>query len=236
MNTHYYFSLVSRSFLYSFLILILSCTDHEIQGNLPESGCKAVDGSARQYPCEFIIEKITFLAKDGSDLGIFTASEQTKALSRFQAKSNTYTGNVAGQIGIATFDIRVTLKRVANPSFPVNKGYLLGYTHNTSGKNILHTPKFAGDTYGERDQVGSPVTLDMPIGESRDLLFDMIFPYTMTDFGSGVIRPVPLFPLTSIFIDNDVTTLKFDRNVYPYTRVGSVAEAYYEKLMVSLSN
>ena len=237
MKTHYYFSLVNRIFLYVFLILVLSCADHEIQDNLPESECTAVDGSPRQYPCEFIIEKITFLAKDGSDLGIFTGSEQTRTLSRFQAKSNSYAGNVVGQMGVATFDIRVTLKRVASPSFPVNQGYLLGFTHNSSGKNILHTPKFPGDTYGERNLVGSPVTtLDMPIGESRDLIFDMIFPYQITDFGGGVIEPFSFFSSTSIFIDNDVTTLKFDRTVYPYTRVGSVVEAYFEKLVIRLSN
>lgn len=236
MNARNHFQLGCKIILAGLFTLALSCTDHQIPDNLPESKCKAVDGSDRLYPCEFIIEKITFLAKDGSDLGFVTGSLQNLGLSRFQAKSNTYLGSAVGGIGAATFDIRITLKRVANPSFPVNEGYLLGYTHNTSGKLILHTPSFLGDTYGERTKFGSTFTLNMAIGESRDVVVDMVFPYRMEDLGPAGIKPVTVFSSTSFFIDNDVTTLKFARTLTPYNSVGSVVEAYIEKLSIGLTN
>jgi hypothetical protein len=222
--------------LYCFLVLALSCTDHEIEGNLPESQCKATDGSDRLYPCEFVIEKITFLAKDGTDLGSVTGSSQTTSLSRFQAKTNSYAGNVVGQTGSAVFDVKMTLKRIASPSFPVRDGYLIGLTHNTAGKQVLHTPSFAGDTYGERSKIGAPIALDMAIGESRDVVFETSVPYSIVDAGSAGIVPNALFTSTSFFVDNDVTTLMFNRDVDPYRYVGSVVEAYYEKLRVNITN
>jgi len=236
MNTRHYLTQSSKFLFYSLLIFALSCTDHDVPVNLPESECKAVDGSNRLYPCEFIIEKMAILAKDGSELGSFTGSMQTGTFSRFLAKTNTNPSSMPGELGAATFDIRLTIKRVANPSFPVNEGYLIGYTHNSAGKNILFTPAFPGDTYGERTKLGSPVTLDMAIGETRDLMIELLFPYQMTDIGSGMVVPIVFFNTTSIFIDNDVTTLEFNRTVYPYSRVGSVVEAYYEKLGIYLSN
>jgi hypothetical protein len=215
--------------------MVLSCTDHEIVGNLPESACKAVDGTDRLYPCEFVIEKITFLAEDGADLATVTGSMQSASLSRFEAKINSYGGNVAGQSGAATYEVRMTLKRVANPSFAVNEGYLIGQTHNSSGKMILHTPGFPGDTYGERTKIGAPLMLDMAIGESRDIVFEMTFPYSMVNAGMTVI-PEAFFSSTSFFVDNDVTTLNFDRTTSPYRFVGSVVEAFYEKLIIKITN
>ncbi|GGM95331.1 hypothetical protein GCM10010967_30940 [Dyadobacter beijingensis] len=216
--------------------LALSCTDHDVPANLPESACTAIDGSPRLYPCEFLIESITFLAKDGTDLATVTGSMQMASLSRFQAKVNTNTGNVVGSMGAATYDVRIRVKRIASPSFPVNVGYLVGYTHNGAGKAILHTPSFPGDTYGERTKFGPPVTLDMAIGETRDIFVEKVFPYSIADFGSGIIKPSALFAVLSIFIDNDVTTLNFNRTIPPYSYVGSVVEAYYEKLNVQISN
>ncbi|KAA0992846.1 hypothetical protein [Dyadobacter aurulentus] len=222
--------------VYALLACALSCTDHVVPENLPESRCKATDGSDRLYPCEFIIEKISILGAGGAELGVVTGSMQSLSVSRFLAKANTNTGNVVGSSGSATFDFRFTLKRVAAPSFPVSAGYLIGYTNNASGKRILHTPSFAGDTYGERSKLGMPVAIDMPIGESRDVTVTMSVPYTIVDAGSFGIRPSAMFGSTSFFIDNDVTTLQFNRTALPYFYVGSVVEAYYEKLQIGISN
>lgn len=235
MKTSHYRSGFSL-FVFLLLTMVLSCTDHEVPVNLPGSECTAVDGSPRLYPCEFVIESITFLAKDGTDLGAVTGSMQNITLSRFQAKVNTNTGSVAGTSGVATYDVRMRIKRVANPSFPVVTGYLLGYTHNSAGKMILHTPAFAGDTYGERTKIGSPLTLDMAIGESREVTFEKIFRYDLNDTGPGGVKPFAVFTNTSFFLDNDVTTLQFNRTVPPYFYVGSVVEAFYEKLSVRISD
>nr|WP_295922700.1 hypothetical protein [uncultured Dyadobacter sp.] len=235
MKTSHYCSGFSL-FVFLLFTMVLSCTDHEVPGNLPQSECTAVDGSPRLYPCEFVIESITFLAKDGSDLGAVTGSMQNVTLSRFQAKLNTNAGSVAGTSGAATFDLRMRIKRVANPSFPVATGYLLGYTHNSAGKMILHTPAVAGDTYGERTKIGSPLTLDMAIGESREVTFEKIFRYDLNDTGPGGVKPFAVFTATSFFLDNDVTTLQFNRTVPPYFYVGSVVEAFYEKLSVRISD
>lgn len=220
------FTSISTTFLYSVLLIALSCADHEVpSGNLPESKCKTVDGTDRMYPCEFSIEKITFLGAGGESVGTVTGSEQVLLLPRSMAKGDSYAGNAAGQMGIATFGVRMTLKRIASPSFPVDEGYLIGLTHNTSGKRILHT-SVGGGTYGERDQIGSPIALNMAIGESRDVDFEMIFPYQLTSSGSGVVT-ITVFSSTSFFVDNDVTTLKFPRTTVPYNYVGSVTEAFY---------
>nr|WP_295923744.1 hypothetical protein [uncultured Dyadobacter sp.] len=226
---------ISLTLLYSILLIALSCTDHEVPSdNLPESKCKTVDGTDRMYPCEFSIEKITFLGAGGAPVGSVTGSEQVLALPRSMAKGDSYLGNVAGQMGIATFSVRMTLKRIASPSFPVNEGYLIGLTHNTSGKRILHTSA-GGGTYGERDRIGSPIALNMAIGESMNVDFEMVFPYQLTSSGSGVV-PVTVFSSTSFFVDNDVTTLKFPRTTVPYNYVGSVTEAFYERLIITLKN
>lgn len=236
METSHYFSTSVRLFVFALLTFAFSCTDHDIPVNLPESSCTATDGSPRLYPCEFIIESITFLAKDGTDLGVVTGSMQNISLSRFQAKANTNTGYVTGTSGGATFDVRMRIKRVASPSFPVATGYLLGYTNNASGKLILHTPSGPGDTYGERSRIGPALTLDMAIGESRDVMFEKTIPYQLVNAGPGGIRPEAFFGSTSFFLDNDVTTLQFNRTVDPYRYVGSVVEAYYEKLGIQISN
>jgi hypothetical protein len=236
MKTSHYFSASLKLFVFALLTIAFSCTDHDVPVNLPESACTATDGSPRLYPCEFIIESITFLAKDGTDLGVVTGSMQNISLSRFQAKANTNTGYVPGTNGGATFDVRMRIKRVASPSFPVATGYLLGYTNNASGKFILHTPSGPGDTYGERSRIGPALTLDMAIGESRDVMFEKTIPYQIVDAGPGGIRPNAFFASTSFFLDNDVTTLQFNRTVDPYRYVGSVVEAYYEKLGIQISN
>ncbi len=229
-----YFSAVLSVSVFFLLALAFSCTDHDVPVNLPESECTAVDGSPRLYPCEFVIESITFLGKDGADLGMVTGSLQNISLSRFLAKSNTNTGSVAGTNGAAKFDLRMRIKRVASPSFPVAVGYLLGYTHNGAGKMILHTPSFPGDTYGERTKIGSPLTLDMPIGDSREVTFEQTFPYELINTGPSGVKPSAFFAFTSYFVDNDVTTLQFNRLVPPYFYVGSVVEDYYEKLGIRI--
>ncbi|SDD48127.1 hypothetical protein SAMN04487996_101126 [Dyadobacter soli] len=226
-------AVISLSVLVIFT-LALSCTDHDVAVNLPESECVAVDGSPRLYPCEFVIESITFLGNAGAELGMVTGSSQNISLSRFLAKSNTNTGSVAGTNGAAKFDLRMRIKRVASPSFPVAVGYLLGYTHNGAGKMILHTPSLPGDTYGERTKIGSPLTLDMPIGDSRDVTFEQTFPYELINTGPTGVKPFAFFDVTSYFLDNDVTTLQFNRMVLPYFYVGSVVEAYYEKLGIRI--
>ena len=215
-------SVVFKTLLHGTLAFALSCTDHQIETNLPESKCKTVDGQDRTYPCEFIIEKITFLDKQGGDLASFTGSGETKFFSTAKAKSNV---NVSANNYVVTFQARMTLKRVATPSFPVNKGYIFSYTHNASGKRIIHSP-------GERSNIGDPISLDMPVGESRDLFFDAAVAYELENG-----QPIPKLgtSLFSFFIDNDVTTNKFDKTGQ-YGAVGSVVEAYYEKLMVALTN
>lgn len=235
-TSHGYFSAVFSVSVFLIFTLAFSCTDHDVPVNLPESECTAVDGSPRLYPCEFVIESITFLGKDGVDLGMVTGSLQNIGLSRFLAKSNTNTGSVVGTTGAASFDLRMRIKRVASPSFPVAVGYLLGYTHNGAGKMILHTPSFPGDTYGERSKIGSPLTLDMPIGDSREVTFEQFIPYELVNTGPSGVKPVALFASTSYFLDNDVTTLQFNRLLAPYSYVGSVVEHYYERLRIGITD
>jgi hypothetical protein len=122
-------------------------------------------------------------------------------------------------IGAVNYDVRAMVRRVANPSFPVTAGYLLSATTNGSRELILHTP-------GERYFIGSPILLDIPIGSTRDVMFTQQYRFRITTVG-GVVRPVLDGAATNIFfLENDNTTLQFDRTRSPYRFVGSVVEAY----------
>ncbi len=199
------------------LALFFSCEDHRIPVDLPESACLATDGSPRTYPCEFVIDRLTFLAADGTTVAEVTPTSPVAILSRARAVSEIPPNSLG--IGAVNYDVRATFRRVANPSFPVTAGYLLSATTNGSRELILHTP-------GERYFIGSPIPLDMPIGSTRDVMFTQQYRFRLTTVG-GVVRPVLDGAATNIFfLENDNTTLRFDRTRSPYRFVGSVVEAY----------
>ncbi|WP_020605442.1 hypothetical protein [Spirosoma spitsbergense] len=202
---------------YGLLVGVFSCEDHRLPVDLPESACLAVDGSPRTYPCEFVIDKLTFLAKDGTTVAEVTPTSPVAILSREKAKSEILPGSSG--VGAVTYDVRATIRRVANPSFPVTAGYLLSATTNTARERILHTP-------GERYFIGSPIRLDMLIGNTSDVTFELQYLYRLTTVG-GVLRPVLDGPATNIFfVENDNTTFQFNRTINPYRFVGSVVESY----------
>lgn len=215
------FTRIPLLFFYVLLALGLSCVDHDMPpADLPESACLTTSGTPRTYPCEFIIEKLSFLSKDGSVLAEVTQGSPNAVLSRSGAKSDSNPGAVAiGSTGSMVFDVRATVKRVARPSFPTTVGYLLSATTNSARERILHTP-------GERYSIGAPVALDMPVGDSRNLTFELMYLYQLANVG-GVVRPTPFGPSTNmVFIENDNTTLQFNRSMPPYTFVGSVVEDF----------
>lgn len=199
------------------LTLFFSCEDHRLPVDLPESACVTVDGGPRTYPCEFVIDRLTFLAADGSTVAEVTPTSPAAVLSRARAGSEVPPG--PSGVGALTYDVRATFRRVANPSFPTTAGYLLSATTNGSRERILHTP-------GERYFIGSPIPLDMPIGSTRDITFNLTYLFRLNTIG-GVTRPALDGPATNIFfVENDNTTFRFDRTRDPYRYVGSVVEAY----------
>ena len=221
MKSSLLFTKIYLVVFYGLLTVGLSCVDHDITPvNLPESACLATDGSPRTYPCEFVIEKLTFLGKAGTVVGEATKADIGVVLSRTNAKSDSNPGaSMVGDAGAAKYDVKMRLKRVASPSFPVTLGYLVSASSNPARQNILHTP-------GERFNIGSPVALDVPIGETRDVMFEVNVIYTFQNVG-GVVRPVDTGSNIKVFfIENDNTTLKFNRSVDPYRFVGSVVEDY----------
>ena len=213
---------ISLPVFYGILVISLSCIkDHDLSlGNLPESECLATDGSPRAYPCEFVIEKLIFLGKDGAVVAEATKSSVSVGLSRTNAKSDSNPGaSAVGDVGTARYDVKMVLKRVASPSFPVTAGYVVSASSNSARQYILHTP-------GERFNIGSPVALNMPIGETREVTFEINVPYTFANVG-GTVRPTdPGFNIKIFFIENDNTTLQFNRSAIPYFYVGSVVEDY----------
>ncbi|WP_373512162.1 hypothetical protein [Persicitalea sp.] len=230
------FTRVSLFCFYSLLAVALSCIkDHDLSppANLPESACLTIGGTPRAYPCEFVIEKVSILAEDGSVLaevlGANPDPDKFVSPSRGRAKRDSNPGAAAvGEGGDAVFDARMTLKRVARPSFPVTAGYQLSATSNSARAGILHTP-------GERFNIGTPFALDMPVGETRDVTFEISVPYEISNVGGGVIRPTARSTNTKMFfIENDNTTLQFNRRNPPYTFVGSVVEDYI-RVFVSIN-
>lgn len=222
MKSSFTLTKISLLFFYGILIAGLSCIkDHDLPPpNLPESACRATDGSARLYPCEFVIEKMIFLGKSGTVVAEATKASIGVGLSRANAKSDSNPGaSTVGAAGTITYDVKMVLKRVASPSFPVTDGYVVSATSNSARQAILHTP-------GERFNIGSPVAIDMPVGETQNVTFGINVIYTLANVG-GVIRPTDPGPNIKIFfIENDNTTLQFNRSVDPYRFVGSVVEDY----------
>lgn len=213
---------ISLLLFYGILVAGLSCIkDHDLPpANLPESACTTTNGTPRLYPCEFMIEKMIFLGKDGVVVAEATKASTGVSLSRANAKFDSKSGiNTDGTIGYITYDAKMVLKRIARPSFPVTAGYVISATTNSSKQNIIHTP-------GERDNIGSPIALDMVVGETREVNFEIAVKYKLSDMTGTVIPIDPGFNFKAFFIENDNTTLQFNRNVDPYRYVGSVVEDY----------
>lgn len=219
-----YSAITTKSLLfgtYFCLIAALSCTDHDIPQipDEPASACLTTAGTPRTYPCEFKIEKLTFYAKDMTVLGEVVTGTPAIALKRSKAKRDSNpSGTTAGSTGAVTYDVKATVRRIANPSFPVSAGYLLSSTTISAGISILHTP-------GERTFIGSPIALDMPVGSTAEIPFELIYIYGLSD-GGGSVNPFLLLGPNTFFLENDVTTFQFNRTIPPYNLVGNVVEAY----------
>ena len=203
-------------FTYCCLGIALSCTDHVIP-NDPKSACmKLFGGGPREYPCEFEIVKLTFYAKDHSVLGEVTPDSPNILLSRSKAKTDSKEGvNTLPLVGNLTYDVKATIRRIASPSFPVVTGYQLRSTIHVSGPAALTTP-------GESSQVGDPVMLNMPIGGTEEVSFELSCLYELYDSGSGIM-PRVFRGLTAFLIYNDVTSVELDNNP---SAIGNVAETY----------
>lgn len=190
---------------YGLLALALSCTDHTVPElpDDPKSACVKVNGMPRTYPCEFEIQKLTFYGKDNSIIGEVTAGSPTITLVRSKAKMDSNPGaSTLGQVGVLTFDVKATVKRLANPSFPVSAGYLLVYSSHPSGILALTTP-------GESAVTGSPVAISVPVGASTEIPFELSSRYQMQDV-MGSVKPRSFLGLTAFLLYNDVTSASLD--------------------------
>lgn len=205
--------------LFCLFSLVLSCTDHEVPEtpNDPESECMLLNGTTpRQYACEFKIEKLTFYNKDGGVIGDVTPTSSEITLKRSDAKSDSNpSASAVDDVGSLTYDVKVTIKRIANPSFPVIAGYQLRYSTHPSGVMALTTP-------GESYQYGSSVMLPMAIGASMELPLELSYLYHISNTMSG-LKPTTFRGLTAFLIYNDATAADLD--MHP-SLIGNVAEAY----------
>lgn len=167
-------------------VFLTACTDHP-----PVTvSCKLSDGTNRPYPCEFRIEKLVFLGKDGSTLGEVTSASPTIALDVTKAKSI-----IAGPGGnsVATYDVKAVVRRLNAPSFPVVKGYILSYGFSMG--TLQSDP---------RTVVTDTQTFPMAVGATHEALFELGFRYS-TGGGKPAFESGP----RTFFIENDVTTTKF---------------------------
>ncbi|MCF0053585.1 hypothetical protein LXM25_26165 [Dyadobacter sp. LJ53] len=216
-------SILTKAFSVSSICLLgiaLACTDHETPEipNLPESECMLATNAAitRAYPCEFKIEKLTFYDKNGAVIGDVTPTSSEIILTRSAAKEDSNPLAVAvDQIGLLTYDVKATIRRIATPSFPVVAGYQLRYTNHVSGVLALTTP-------GESFQVGSSVPLAIPVGGTAEHSFELSYLYQIVNTGSG-LKPTAFRGLTAFLIYNDATAAELDGHP---SAIGNVAEAY----------
>ena len=216
-------STISKAFSVTTICLlgmVLSCTDHEIPEvpNFPESECMLATNATvpRTYPCEFKIEKLTFYDKTGAVIGDVTPTSSEITLTRSAAKSdNNPTATALDAIGLLTFDVKATIKRIATPSLPVVAGYQLRYSSHVSGILALTTP-------GESYQVGPSVPLDIPVGGTAEHSFELSYLYQIANT-SGGLKPVAFRGLTAFLIYNDATSAALDGHP---SAIGNVAEAY----------
>ncbi len=217
-NTLYVRTLLALT--YSLFVAALSCTDHEVPElpNDPESACSKINGSPRAYPCEFKIEKLTFYAKDNSVIGEVTPTSPNIILYRSRAKMDSNpSASTVGQIGVLTFDVKATVKRLAGPSFPVMAGYELVYSNHVSGVSALTTP-------GESAVIGSPLAIPIPVGATTEISLELPARYQIQNV-MGEIRPTAFLSLTAFLIYNDVTSEELDDHP---SFIGDVAEAHID--------
>lgn len=172
-------------------LFLVTCTDHPPVVTPPETvNCKLTNGADRPYPCEFRIEKLIFLAKDGSTLGEVTPTTPNVSLDITKAKTigPTVSGNA-----FVTFDVKAVVRRVNAPSFPVSKGYIISYT-------FVEGPLQSDP----RSVVTATQPFGMAVGATQEALFELGFLYSMS--GS---KPAFQSGPRMLFIENDVTTTKF---------------------------
>ncbi|MEZ0539950.1 hypothetical protein [Fibrella arboris] len=143
--------------------------------NLP---CKMANGvDDRPFACEFRLDRLEFLGKDGSLLGTVKRTNAHVSLPLNQAKKTP-----AGQI---TYAVKAYLTRINKPSFPVNKGYLI-----QSCAGVACTAAQYSDMITQLTGLQIPATL----GKQTVVPFDLTWAYSKGNES-----------LFQMYLENDVT-------------------------------
>lgn len=109
------------------------------------------------------------------DLNYFERSVSAISLISCKAKMDSSpSASMLGQVGVLTFDMKATVKKLTNPSFPVSAGYLLVYSIHPSGRLALVIPR-------RKRCERSPVAISISVGLTAEIPFELSFRYQVQD-------------------------------------------------------
>lgn len=148
--------------------VVLSCTDHDIAD--PGTTCTRVDGTPRDYPCEFEIVKAEFCNKLDINEIIATVTSTSQKVTLPVSAAWSYYHPSPGFADI-TYKIKLHIKRVSNPSFTTSNQYIIP---KTTGR-ISDLPKFLGINQFPPIFPPLPATLSMSIGETSVVILDAFY-------------------------------------------------------------
>ncbi|WP_128543825.1 hypothetical protein [Larkinella soli] len=188
------------AFLMLSLVVVSCLEDHE--GPDPASACIMSTGAPRPYPCEFVLEKLIILNKDGTTMDEVTSTDGILNLDRTQAKL-VFEETMFSYLKV---DVKAVIKRVANPSFTSPDNY-----------RFISTSVLEALTSDTQTTIAGPVPVTAAVGSSVEVPFEWQFNYQF----SGGIRT--LFAPPRVFYIQNVATFPM---VGGTIKVRDKAEAY----------
>jgi len=203
--------------------MAFSCQDHNLPDPDPVVNCKRIDGTPRAFPCEFEIVKVEFLRNNTSQVvrTVFPSDPNVE----LPINAAKFYGWGSGRSYIfMQYNIRVHVKRIANPSFlPVGGYEVMDYSLTPAYPPY---PPLHDDLIGPGgwpppgSPAANPVAFDMAIGETRTvekmvtMQFNTEFPPVTLSYGPNIVSVV-----------NNTTTIKLINAPYNYDRLRDVHEA-----------
>ncbi|UHG93064.1 hypothetical protein [Spirosoma oryzicola] len=194
------------------IILLSLLTGATVTKSLPEKvlvapvPCTMSNGKPRPYPCEFAIQTVWFMGKNGNVVGKITPGNTSVKLPKSKADSS-FT-STAGESFIYT--VAVDFRRINVPAFPKKEVTIPGLGFYTISTSTVDSPISPGElTVVRRLDVGPslPKSGLRPVRAS----FKLQLNYAM----SGG-QPTLIAPVRYIQIANPITFTKFPSSINLY--------------------
>jgi hypothetical protein len=205
--------------------MAFSCQDHHTPDPDPAANCQRVDGSDRDFPCEFKITKLEFLRKNTNNVvRTFLPGDSTIGLPVNAADSYGW-GSKHAYVWM-NYRVRVHVKRIAPASFQPVGGYelVLYPLYIADPDSPYHSlyDDIIGSPFGLQpppSPAANPLDMSMAVGETRSYVFPLYL-FFDTEFRRGRHFPDLLFGVV-----NNTTALTLIGAPYNYKLFRDLNEA-----------